>query len=610
MISNNSSFNRMNKQAFPKEFYDQRIIELGEKLKNLYKRKNLIGWLRLAALILTGLVVYYTWGLNIIIIISLLAGLSLFFFLVSKDSDNSEKIQNFEILEKLNKKELQFANGKFDDSYDGKNLEPEHHAHAADIDLFGKHSLYQYVNRCNSEKAKHLLAKRLLGPLSKTEILEQQEAVKELAKKPLWGQQLRAYGISREITLATEKRVVKWLDLEENSFNHKLIKPLLFIYPIITLGSLYLALDGDINEGLFLLLLIFFFGISGSFSKKITPVYNLLSKIVSEISVLSNELNWFEKENFQSKLLVGLQEKIKHEALNASGEILRLKNILNRFDTRLNAVAFAILNTFFLWDLWQFVALKKWKRQNVNIVPGWFGTIATVEVINTFATLSFNHPDWCFATIADEHFTLSGEEIGHPLLAENVRVNNLFQMQGIGKIDLITGSNMAGKSTFLRSVGINMILTYAGGPVCAKKFTVSISKLMSSMRVTDNLAENTSTFYAELKKLKSIIEAVANEEKVMIMLDEILRGTNSLDRHTGSSALIKQLIKHDAVAMIATHDVELAKLEDEFPINISNYHFDVQVAGEELFFDYKLKEGICTSLNASLLMKKIGIELS
>jgi DNA mismatch repair ATPase MutS len=168
---------------------------------------------------------------------------------------------------------------------------------------------------------------------------------------------------------------------------------------------------------------------------------------------------------------------------------------------------------------------------------------------------------------------------------------------------------MAGKSTFLRSIGVNMILAYAGAPVCARKFKVSIATIKSSMRVADNLAENTSTFYAELKKLKSIIEVINNHEKVLIILDEILRGTNSFDRHTGSSALIKQLVKKDAVALIATHDVELAELEKDFPGNISNYHFDVQVSGEELYFDYKLKRGICTSLNASLLMKKIGIEL-
>lgn len=152
-------------------------------------------------------------------------------------------------------------------------------------------------------------------------------------------------------------------------------------------------------------------------------------------------------------------------------------------------------------------------------------------------------------------------------------------------------------------------MAYAGAPVCAERFVVSVSKLMTSMRISDNLAENTSTFYAELKKLKMIIEAVGKKEKVFILLDEILRGTNSLDRHTGSNALIKQLIRENAVAVIATHDVELAQLENEFGNAVTNYHFDVQVSNNELYFDYKLKDGICRSMNASILMKKIGIQL-
>jgi DNA mismatch repair ATPase MutS len=177
------------------------------------------------------------------------------------------------------------------------------------------------------------------------------------------------------------------------------------------------------------------------------------------------------------------------------------------------------------------------------------------------------------------------------------------------KVDLVTGSNMAGKSTFLRSIGVNMVLAYAGSGVCAESFMVSIAQLMSSMRIEDNLAENTSTFYAELKKLKLIIDAVNKKERTFILLDEILRGTNSLDRHTGSKALIQQLIHHDAVAIIATHDIELSKLENDFPESIKNYHFDVQVSGDKLFFDYKLKQGICRSMNASILMKQIGIEM-
>lgn len=168
---------------------------------------------------------------------------------------------------------------------------------------------------------------------------------------------------------------------------------------------------------------------------------------------------------------------------------------------------------------------------------------------------------------------------------------------------------MAGKSTYLRSIGVNVVLAMAGSAVCAKIFSLAPVQLMTSMRVADNLEENTSTFYAELKKLKAVIEKVNNNEKVFILLDEILRGTNSLDRHTGSKALIQQLIKHQANGIIATHDIELTKLKDGYPANILNYYFDVQVSNDELYFDYQLKQGICNSLNASILMRKIGIEL-
>ena len=293
----------------------------------------------------------------------------------------------------------------------------------------------------------------------------------------------------------------------------------------------------------------------------------------------------------------------------ASTSIKELQQILNRFDVRLNVFAFFILNTFFLWDLWQMVALNNWKKTNKLSVTNWYQTIALVEVAGSFSTLYFNNADWNFPQIADEHFTIEGSAIGHPLINKQQAVTNNFSLQGIAKIDLITGSNMAGKSTFLRSLGVNIILAYTGSAVCAKEFTVSIAEIMSSMRIEDNLAENTSTFYAELKKLKSIIDAVNEDKKLFILLDEILRGTNSLDRHAGSKALIQQLIKKNTVAIIATHDIELSKLESEFPVSISNYNFDVQVNGDQLFFDYKLKQGVCKSMNASVLMKQIGIEM-
>jgi len=255
------------------------------------------------------------------------------------------------------------------------------------------------------------------------------------------------------------------------------------------------------------------------------------------------------------------------------------------------------------------MALNEWRRKNKEIVPKLFEVSAEVEVLNSLATIHFNYPDWCLPNFSEQHFVFESNELGHPLIPEKERVTNSFEIRNNQLISLVTGSNMAGKSTFLRSVGVNIILAQMGAPVCAKSFNVSPIRLMTSMRISDNLAENTSTFYAELKKLKTIIEAVNNHEKVFVLLDEILRGTNSHDRHKGSAAFITQLIKQHAFAVIATHDLELADLKQQFPSAIENYHFDVQVKGEELFFDYKLKNGICQSLNASLLMKKIGIEL-
>ena len=235
--------------------------------------------------------------------------------------------------------------------------------------------------------------------------------------------------------------------------------------------------------------------------------------------------------------------------------------------------------------------------------------LAQFEALSSLATLSFNHPKWCFPIFNQPHFFIDGRQVGHPLINAAKRVDNDILINSKGEIMLITGSNMAGKSTYLRSIGINVVLAMAGSPVCAESFGLSPVQIISSMRIADNLEESTSTFYAELKKLKTVIDLVNEGAPIFILLDEILRGTNSLDRHTGSVALLKQLIKKDAAGIIATHDVELAKLKDSYPENILNYHFDAQVSNDELYFDYKLKAGVCESLNASILMKKIGIEL-
>ncbi len=556
----------MKEDVKAQEFYEQEISSLHQQLNILYKKRSAIAWIRFGIFVAVCLAVYFLWSNGFVAIITaVICAIAVFLIAVSKDADNKNTIKNLETLLSINKDEINYLHQKFSNKYDGKNLEPPHHAYAKDLDVFGQSSLFQYINRCNAEQAINLFIERLLRALGKEEIILQQNAVKEIRSKINWWQQFQAFGINEKITVHSEEKINEWLAQENKIFTNPVWKLLLYIYPVITLTCVYLFLDDVLSGPAFSLLVLIFFFIGLAVSGKTKNTYNLLSKLEPVVSTLYKQLDYFENANFNDSFLSGLKNSLgSANDKSASLSIKKLQQILARFEVRLNMLAFFILNTFCLWDLWQIIALNEWKKVNKPFVSNWFKAIAQLEVAGSFATLSFNNKDWCFPEIADEHFTLSGNAIGHPLILKQQSVTNDFCIKGTARIDLITGSNMAGKSTFLRSLGVNMILAYAGAPVCAESFTVSIAALMSSMRIEDNLAENTSTFYAELKKLKSIIDIVNQNEKTFILLDEILRGTNSLDRHTGSKALIQQLIKKHAIAVIATHDIELSKLENEF----------------------------------------------
>ncbi len=607
-IKTNSFKLTMQKLTTPEEAYQKQVLKYDEILKRLKTNRTYFGWIRLLIVILILLFIYSLFfDSSIIAWLIVAAGITSFLYVISIDTDNNEKIADIERLLTINNEELSILNGNYYNREDGLSFLPAEHPYAGDIDLFGTASIYQYINRCTSEQSKKLLATLLLSPSEKDIVIQRQEAAKNLEPHLEWRQELQSAGMANPLTFSTENRITFWLNMPA-PFKQKFWQFLPFLFTAITLASLGAYLFDWINSSVFTLLVFIYFLIAKYTSSKVHKTYMALSKIESEVNTIQQQLKQVENIPAASSLLQSYKSALVSEK-SGSESIKELKEILNRFDFRLNVFVFFFLNTFLLWDVRQVNSLSKWKEKNINSVANWFNILANIEVINTLATLTFNHPDWVFPNINDPHFTMVGEEIGHPLIDYKKRVNNSFAANGTGKINIITGSNMAGKSTFLRSIAVNLVLAQMGAPVCAKAFTFSPVKLYSSMRIADNLAENTSTFYAELKKLKSIIDQVKQHEKVFILLDEILRGTNSLDRHTGSEALIRQLIREQAAAVIATHDVELASLEIEYSDAISNYHFDVQVEGEELYFDYKLKRGICQSMNASLLMKKIGIEI-
>jgi len=592
----------------PNQWYLSRKAELLTQQQGLLRKKTTLGWARFA--VMPGILAAGYALLNIAIPwAALVVVLAIVFVrLVYADIDNNDTIRHNKLLLQLNDDELTAQAGNYYHFEDGATHTPHDHLYANDLDLFGRASLFQYLNRTTSEMGSATLAHWLLQPATEAIIDQRQEAIKELAVNTPWRQQLQAYGLEKKINIATKVRLQSWIG-EPSTFQQKGWQVLQLLVPVIMLTVIGLNSAGILGSPIRNYFLLASAVLAWVISKKVIPIHAQVSKMAAELSVLSDSIRLIEKASFQSPLLQQLHHTYTIEKGYASGELKRLKNILGRLDYRLNPVIFMPLAIVVQWDLQQVRALEKWKKRNQQNIAAWFDALGNFEALSSLATLHFNHPAWCFPTLNQPHFSIHGTAVGHPLIHPAKRVNNPISIKESGELMLITGSNMAGKSTYLRSIGINVVLTMAGSVVCARRFSLSPVQLITSMRIADNLEENTSTFYAELKKLKTVIEKVNNREQVFILLDEILRGTNSLDRHTGSVALTRQLIQHKAAGIIATHDIELAKLKNTFPDQLLNYHFDAQVNNDELYFDYELKEGICSSINASLLMRKIGIEL-
>lgn len=590
--------------------YQQQIEKYSHLLKGLVRKRNRVGWLRLIVFVATVIISFKVFtAFALMGLIPLFIGFGLFVSLIFIDADNNEHIANTSSLIKINEEEIKIIQHDFLHRFDGEHILSMNHDYAQDLDIFGKASLFQWGNRCATEQGKILFANNLLKPLQAEQIPQRQLAVMELAQDFHWRQQFQSFAEQSIITVQTEERTHGWLSEEDKYFKSSWWKIVVWVYTVCTLGSVVAVTWGLISSGTFLFLFALYFVVSMLLSRNTIRPYLQLSRIVGQITTVEKLIRWIEVKPFRSEVLHKLQRHMNSGSEPASLQLKALKKILDKFDLRLNIAGPLFLNSFLLWDVRQMMALNEWRRKNRKMVPQLFKTIAEMEVLNSLAVIRFNHPGWCTPEFSPEHFILEAIDLGHPLIPEEQRVDNSFGVDRATLITLITGSNMAGKSTFLRSIGVNIVLAQMGAPVCAKRMLLSPVRLMSSMRISDNLAENTSTFYAELKKLKTIIEAVNGNEKVFVLLDEILRGTNSHDRHKGSEALIAQLIRQHAFAVIATHDLALAGLQKDYPGSIRNYHFDVQVKGDELFFDYRLKKGICQSLNASLLMKKIGIEL-
>ena len=348
--------------------------------------------------------------------------------------------------------------------------------------------------------------------------------------------------------------------------------------------------------------------ILGKTTEKVNETHNRTTHAEKMLSFYAKLIKHIETEPFESEKLNTLKASFTSNNQKASTQIQRLSYIIGQLNVRYNA--FAILfNLAGLWDLQYVNKLEKWKAINKTALPKWFDALQEFEALNSLATLYYNNQDWTFPTIT-KNSPLKGTQLGHPLIHRSKRIANDFNTPTQAHIKLITGSNMAGKSTFLRTVGINIILAMSGSAVCAKELSLPLLQVYTSMRTQDALHESTSSFYAELKRLKVIIEAVEQENNIYFLLDEILKGTNSKDRHTGSRALIEQMIKSKGAGIIATHDLELGNMEANANGAIENLCMEVAVENGKLRFDYTLEKGVSKSFNATILMKEMGINIT
>ncbi len=547
-----------------------------------------------------------------VIVVSAIVLSLCFSWLVNKQSKYDALKQYFLDIKKVNENEianmLNYAN-----MYDnGSMFTNDKHYYTSDLDIFGGNSLFQLINRGATFAGNVKLANWLDAPAGKDVILSRQQAVKEIAGKNDWKLHIQANLL---FSLKQQREQVKNLlsflkipvELEQQEWLNIYSK----IAPWLLLGVIVISIFYVPARYFAGVVMLFNYRLVSSKSDAIKKTDLIAGKIGETLGHFVFAFRSIENEEWTSGYLEALSSKIKVNEGNAiSDRIEQLSKLINKLNYRLNMVVGFILNIFLLWDIRQVIAIENWKRNNQQSLETAFDVIAEYEALISLASLHINYPEWSFPNIADgAGYTLTATAIAHPLIKPGSRVANDYELNNAFKIDIITGSNMAGKSTFLRTIGINTVLALCGAPVCADSMTVSIITILSYMRIKDSLNESTSTFKAELDRLQMLLAAVDSDAKVFFLIDEMLRGTNSVDKYLGSKAVIEQLIKKKGVGMVATHDLQIAELEKQHPDYIRNFYFDIQVKDSEMLFDYKIKHGECKTFNASLLLKQIGIDV-
>jgi ABC-type multidrug transport system fused ATPase/permease subunit len=594
----------------PKQTFQERQIQFKNLENQEQKKYNLWSWFRAGIFGFGALIFYIIYQSQYAdySILGFLLAFSLFLFSVNKHLKIKYLRNKFRILGNLNEEELSRLEGVFQRPETGLEFSENNHFYVSDLDLFGKHSLFKLINRTHTHEGAKLLANWMKNPVEKSVILIRQSAISELTKLIDFRQEFEVTSLLSDESGQPVEKLLQWIQRPDNE---KIKSPLLQFarfLPFLTLGVFVGAMLGYWAMAWLLFMLSFHGYILRQIHDDVTLAVEETNRISGALKAYYELFQLIDNQNFTEQK----NQSLKNKITGASEAVKALELIINRLSNRSNPIFALTGGLMMLWDLWYFKKLENWKQNYRDNLKNWLDVVSEFEALNSLAGLQFANPDFTIPKISEEAIFLKVKSLGHPMIRSQKRITNDISLEGIGKTIIITGSNMSGKSTFLRTVGVNLTLALMGGVVCAKDFECSVVQVFTSMRTQDSLEEDTSSFYAELKRLQQLISMTKTQSEstlpILYFLDEILKGTNSKDRQAGAKALMLQLHKVKASGFISTHDVELG---DEFEGKdfIRNYSFSSEVIDNQLVFDYTLREGVCHSFNASDLMRQIGIEI-
>lgn len=594
----------------PENHYTERLSLTKGQLQQVKKQIFRISMLRLTLFIAGVAGIYFFFSQTPLLIVCICLTFLPLFILVKIHNRFFIRKEWLETQARIIQEELQALSGDYSSFEDGKEYVNPEHPYSFDLDIFGRRSLFQSINRTCTFFGKDRLAKWLQNHLhKKTSIEKRQEMVREISEHTLFREQFRVAGLVHHGQSSDAEKIQAWSQSPAQYLHAGWVKAFIWGVPVINSLLLITSLIGwtsfsclGLSFGIFLVLS---FGII----KRATYIQETYGKQLKSLNGYARLIALAKAEDWKSAGMLELMERFNLNGQSPVQALQQLSKELDRLDLRNNQFLYVLLEGSIFFQLQEIVRIERWKACYGQHISKWLETVGELDALCSLGTFTYNHPQYTYPELTEKPFCFLATQMGHPFMPASQCVKNDATIPSRPFFLIITGANMAGKSTYLRTIGVNYLLACVGAPVCCERLKLHPNQLITSLRTSDSLSDNESYFFAELKRLKRIIDLLNQGQQLFIILDEILKGTNSMDKQKGSFDLIRQFMQLKANGIIATHDLLLGSLIKQFPEEIRNYCFEADIKDNELTFSYKLREGVAQNMNACFLMKKMGIIL-